>query len=242
MLPILILQAGNPPGAVRREHGSFSDMVCAAAQIRPDAARIVRVYAGERPEAPQGYSAVIITGSPANVTDADAWIAQTAGWLRDAMDAELPLFGICFGHQLLAQAMGGRVDFHPEGQEIGTRWITQTQAGRADRLLQGVPERFNAQLIHGQTVVEPPPGAVVLAYNEHDAYQALRLSDRAVSVQFHPEFTAAAMRAYCEALQHTPLAEGLDMSALGREVRESPEATAVLARYVARYSACSIMS
>lgn len=235
MLPILIMQAGNPPGAVRRDHGGFGEMVCAAAAIRPDCARIVRVYAGERPEAPRHYAAAIITGSPANVTDTDAWIAQAAGWLRDAMDAQLPLFGICFGHQLLAQALGGRADFHPDGQEIGTRIIEKTVAGRADSLLQGAPPRFAAQLIHGQTVVEAPQGAVVLAFNAHDAYQALRLSDNAVSVQFHPEFTAPAMRAYCEVLQHTPLAATLDFPALGRAVQESPDATAVLARYVARH-------
>lgn len=235
MLPILIMQAGNPPAAVRRDHGSFGEMVRTAGAIRPASARIVRVYAGERPEAPRHYSGAIITGSPANVTDPDTWIAQAAGWVRDAMDAGLPLFGICFGHQLLAQAMGGRVDFHPDGQETGTHMIEQTAAGLGDSLLLGVPARFAAQCIHAQSVFEAPPGATVLAGNAHDAHQALRLSDTAVSVQFHPEFTAPAMRAYCEVLQRTPQAATTDFAALGRAVTDTPEAAGILARYVARH-------
>lgn len=235
MLPVLILQAGNPPRSIREHHGSFAEMVCSAVRLEPARVRVARTYAGERPGRPQDYAGMIITGSPANVTDNDPWIAQTAGWIRDAMDAALPMFGICFGHQLMAQALGGRADFHPAGMELGTQDVEQTAAGRADPLLQAVPARFPAHMLHSQTVLEAPPDAVRLACNGHDANQVLRLSENVVSVQFHPEFNAAVMRQYCDVLAQSAPAGGSDFASLKLAVRETPEATGVLARFVGEH-------
>jgi len=98
--------------------------------------------------------------------------------------------------------------------------------------LQGVPENFPAQMLHSQTVLEPPAGASTLARNAHDAHQMLRFSEKAVSVQFHPEFRVEAMRAYCDVLDGTKQAGSPDFMGLKQSMRDTPEATGILTRFV----------
>src|SRR5690625_6734079 len=81
------------------------------------------------------------------------------------------MLGVCYGHQLMAAAFGGHVDFHPEGRESGTLAVRLTETGRADALLGTLPERFYAHLTHAQSVLEAPSDAQVLAFNDHDANQ-----------------------------------------------------------------------
>jgi len=211
-------------------------MVLRTAGLAPEAASIVRVYADEAPAAPAAYSAAIITGSPANVTDHEPWSERTAGWIRDAMDAELPMLGICYGHQLMAHALGGRVDYHHAGREVGTWIVRQTAAGRDDAFLRDVPEAFAAQLIHEQTVVEPPPGALVLARNAHDPHQMLRMGARAIGVQFHPEFSAPVMRAYFSVMDETLRKERGDVDALAAAVADTPSASGLVRRFLQMYA------
>ena len=112
------------------------------------------------------------------------------------MDAELPLFGVCYGHQLMAHALGGRVDYLPGGREIGTQPIEMLPAGVTDSLTHRLPASFRAHTTHEQSVLEAPPGAAVLARSARDPHQMLSYGPNAVSVQFHPEFNAEVMRAY----------------------------------------------
>ncbi|GAA5235481.1 glutamine amidotransferase [Verticiella sediminum] len=237
MQPILILQTGNPPRAVSERHGGFDAMVCEVAGLSPQSVDIVKVYAGERPRAPGAYRAAIITGSPANVTDRLPWSVESAGWIRDAMDVELPLLGICYGHQLMADALGGRVDYNPRGRESGTRWVGLADAATDDPLLAGMESAFPAHFIHEQSVLEIPPGAIVLAANAHDAHQIVRMGPRAVGVQFHPEFTAGVMRTYIEQLRDLLAGEGADVPALLDGVREAQASNSVLTHFLRTYAA-----
>jgi len=239
MLPILILQTGGPPHAVGTVYGGFDRMVSEVAGLNP--ARLARVaaYRGERPEAPSRYAAALITGSRANVTDHASWSEDCAGWVRDAMDASLPLFGICYGHQLMSYALGGRIDYLGDGREIGTGEVELTEAAREDSLLAGVPSLFAAHFIHEQTVAEPPAGAVVLARNHRDRHQMLRYGPTAVSVQFHPEFTAPVMRAYFDVMREGLGQEGLDVPALRAGVSETPVSHAIMRRFFEEAAAVS---
>jgi GMP synthase (glutamine-hydrolysing) len=76
------------------------------------------------------------------VTDRLAWSEKTAAWIRSAMAVEMPLFGICYGHQLMADALGGEVAYHPAGRETGCKAITLSAAGRTDPLLSDRPAHF----------------------------------------------------------------------------------------------------
>src|SRR5690348_5594920 len=122
--------------------------------------RVVRVDEGEVLPDPRDVTGAVITGSAAMVTERAAWSECTAGWIRDAMDAETPLFGVCYGHQLMAHALGGTVGWLPAGREIGTETITRL--GEAP----GLHVSFPAQTTHRQSVLAPPPGAEILRSEE----------------------------------------------------------------------------
>jgi GMP synthase (glutamine-hydrolysing) len=163
------------------------------------------------------------------------------------MDIELPLFGVCFGHQLMAHALGGRVDDLPGGREIGTQAIGLSVGAGTDPLLEGiVPTNedtvpptagFRAHTTHQQGVLEAPSGASVLARSARDAHQILRYGTLAVSTQFHPEFSAAAMRAYITLRAERLRAESMDVPALLRGVRAAPEARRLLRRFARQHAA-----
>lgn len=139
----------------------------------------------ELPE-PGAVDAAVVTGSIDSVNDDLEYVRAAREWLRTA---DVPVFGVCFGHQLVASAFGGEVAHMPE-RELGYRRIALDRPD--DPLFDGVADRPTAFLCHEDTVVEPPAGATVLASNEY-GIQALRLG-RTVSVQFHPEVDGAHAR------------------------------------------------
>lgn len=108
---------------------------------------------------PADIAGVVVTGSHAMVSERAAWSERLGQWLKRCVDAEVPVLGICYGHQLLAHALGGRVGDHPAGLEIGTHAVELTPAARQDPLFAALPESFPAQFVHRQSALELPPGA-----------------------------------------------------------------------------------
>lgn len=230
-MPFLILQAGTPVAPLRR-HGGFPHWIRVAAGLGRDDAVAVDITA-EPPPPAAGFDGVFVTGSAAMVSERHDWSEAAAAWLRDAATAGLPVFGICYGHQLLAHALGGRVGDHPDGREMGTIQVEQLPGAAGDPLFEAVPARFAAHATHLQTVLAPPPGARVLARSAHDPCQAFRHGDRAWGVQFHPEFSATHMRGYVEARQEVLLSEGHDVRAMSRTICATPHARRLMRRFVA---------
>jgi len=146
--------------------------------------------------------------------------------LRRAMTAEVPMFGVCYGHQLLAYALGGEVAYHPQGMEIGTHTIELLPAAQNDPLLAPLPRQFAANLIHSQTVLTPPAGATVLARSAQDPHQILRYRDNVMTVQFHPEFTDLVMRAFWRSMTERELIQ------TEYEISDTPESRGLLARFI----------
>ena len=198
MPPFLILETGQPVASMRRYRG-FPHWIRVAAGLHEDDAVAVNVQGGEPLPPREGFAGVIVTGSGAMVTDRADWSEASAAWLRDAAHAGTPVFGICYGHQLLAHALGGEVGDHPAGREMGTVDIQLHPAAQDDPVFAPIPERFAAQVTHLQTVLAPPPGATVLARSDHDACHAFRWGEAAWGVQFHPEFATHHMRGYVRA-------------------------------------------
>ncbi len=192
----LIVQTGHTLPQLRPRHGDFADWFRRGLGLRRDEVDIVHAHAGAELPDPGRHAGAIVTGSPAMVSEREQWSEQTAAWLRAAIDAGLPVLGVCYGHQLLAHALGGRVDYHPGGREVGTVCIERTDDADDDHLLGAAPRRFLAHATHSQSVLELPPGATALARSAHDPHHAVRYAPHAWGLQFHPEFSVEAMRAY----------------------------------------------
>jgi GMP synthase (glutamine-hydrolysing) len=165
------------------------------------------------------------------VTDREPWSEATAEWLGAAIAAELPVLAICYGHQLLAHALGGRVAKNPRGREIGTVEVALAAAARGDDLLGEFPGALRVQSSHLESVLELPPGATRLATTKLDPNHAFRIGRSAWGVQFHPEFDADVVRGYIAARRDIILEEGIDADALSRDAVDGPDGTAVLRRF-----------
>ncbi|MGY4514693.1 glutamine amidotransferase [Lysobacter sp. HA18] len=231
MPPVLILETGQPVASMRR-YGGFPHWIRTAAGLPRDAVVVVDVEHGEPLPARDDFAAVVITGSGAMVTERLDWSERTAAWLGDAAQAGLPLFGICYGHQLIAHALGGEVGWHPEGREMGTVEIERLPPSNDDPLFARVPHHFAAQATHLQSVLKLPEGATLLAKSDHDPVHAYRWRDSVWGVQFHPEFSTTHMRGYVRARRDALHGEGLCAESTERGVSATPHARRVLQRFV----------
>ncbi|HTL14971.1 MAG TPA: glutamine amidotransferase [Thermomonas sp.] len=231
--PFLILQTGRPVDAMRR-HGSFAHWIRVAAGLAPEEAVVVDVAGGEALPGREGFAGAIVTGSGAMVTERRDWSERSAGWLREAAHAGLPLLGICYGHQLIAHALGGTVGDNPAGREMGTVCLELDPPAAADPLFAGLPPRFPAQATHLQSVLALPDGATVLARSAQDACHAYRWGQAVWGLQFHPEFSTTHMRGYIRARAAALAGEGRCPRRVAREVGAAPHARRVLRRFVRR--------
>ncbi|MFC5741580.1 glutamine amidotransferase [Dyella tabacisoli] len=231
MKPVLIIRTGRAPDTIRARHGDFPHWFRISAQLALQKLRIVDVAAGERLPAPHEVAGALITGSAAMVTERADWSERTAGWIRNAMDVELPLFGVCYGHQLMAHALGGRVDYLPGGREIGTVPIEVLAHAKHDALAASLPANFRAHTTHEQSVIEPPSSATVLAQSARDPNQLLRYGQHAISTQFHPEFNADVMRAYIHRKREDMQREGFDPRHTFKQVGATPIARRLLSHF-----------
>lgn len=193
-----VIQMGIPPEAVHTVYGDQYQWFQSALSRGPNPLsldlRVTRPDLGETLPEPGDFDVAVITGSWSMVTDRLDWSERTAEWVRQVIAQERPLLGVCYGHQLMAHALGGVVDYHPDGPEIGCRPVSLNTAGQADPFFSSFPQQFQAHLTHWQSVLQVPSGAVVLGSSEHDSHQIIRYAKNALSVQFHPEFMEELMR------------------------------------------------
>ncbi|MFB6271184.1 MAG: type 1 glutamine amidotransferase [Halobacterium sp.] len=131
------------------------------------------------------FDGIVVTGSRSSVYWDDDWIPALVDYVADCHDAGVPVLGVCFGHQVLAEALGGSVDDMGE-YEIGYRDVERTTD---DPIFEGVSETFTAFTTHSDAVVDLPERAELLAENEYGVH-AFR-AGQSVGVQFHPEYDQA---------------------------------------------------
>jgi GMP synthase (glutamine-hydrolysing) len=265
MRRVLILQAGSTHPAVRARFGDYGDWF--ARLVAPRAAcRVIRAWEEKLPDL-AGFDGVLMTGSPRSVTEPEPWIDEAAGYMLDAARTRAVL-GVCFGHQLLARALGGRVERNPRGREAGTTEVSLTEDGARDPLFAGVPgttartgvdgrpagepgtaragepgtgpRTILVQQTHEDHVAELPPGASLLATNSMSQVQAYAVGDAVRCVQFHPEMDAERSRLLAEVRR-----ERLDQQAPGgarlvlASIRVTPDGERVLVNWLARFVGAS---
>jgi GMP synthase (glutamine-hydrolysing) len=131
---MLIIKTGATLPTMAARRGDFEDWILAGLGTDVDRTMVVDVYNGDILPAYCDVCGAVITGSNAMVTDHHDWSERTAAWLRGAVERDIPTLGICYGHQLLAYALGGEVSDNPNGLEVGTVEVHLNGTARADRL------------------------------------------------------------------------------------------------------------
>ena len=183
-MKVAVLETGRPPGNLAEEFGDypamFGELLGPGFEIES-----FDVQAGKLPN-PAAHSAYMITGSPAGVYEPLPWIEPLQQFIREASHAKM--IGICFGHQVMAEALGGRVEKSGKGWGAGLHTYT---------VVRSEPWIDTAGTIaipasHQDQVIVQPPRTNVVAASDFTPFAALAWSDRpAISFQFHPEFSPA---------------------------------------------------
>jgi len=139
-----------------------------------------------------GYDALLIGGAGEySAMDDTSWMPFMLSLVQEAYNRKLPTFGSCWGHQIIARALGGEVQHDPDKAELGCHHIELTEAGRHDELLGTFPHSFMANMGHHDRVTRLPEGAIELADNRTQPNEAFRLKDRPMyGTQFHSELDA----------------------------------------------------
>jgi len=190
-MKICILETDRPDETLRPDHGTYAEMF--ETWLRPALPEAVftrvHVCGGEAvPEDPERFDAYLVTGSRAGVYEDRAWIAPLIAFLQRLRAAKKPLAGVCFGHQVMAQAFGGAARKSEGGWVLGR--LKQELTGEGARLFG--PGPLWQLSIHQDQVVELPPTAQRLVDDRLSPNGALLYTDfPAMSVQFHPEFGPA---------------------------------------------------
>ena len=196
----------------------------------------------EQPHHPlRGYDGMIITGSPASLAAPQPWMDDAAVLCQRAHEAGTPILGVCFGHQLLAYAFGGRVHAHPRGWEVGTCEVRVRSEGESDPLFSSLPTRIRANMSHRDEVFDLPPTIRCLAENDHSSAQAIAVGDGTRGVQFHPEISGETLR-HILAFRRQRLIEecghcarAIDVDALIGASSDTPEAEEVLRNFIRHF-------
>ena len=181
-MKLAILETGRPPGDLAEQFGDYPMMFQKMLGFGFET-ETFDVRAGELPD-PGNHDAVLITGSPAGVYDPLPWIPGLLDFIRAAKDSRM--VGICFGHQAMAEALGGKVEKSAKGWGAG---LHRYDVIRREAWLDGETE-IAAPASHQDQVVIQPPNTEVALQSAFTPFAGLAWTDRpAISFQFHPEFS-----------------------------------------------------
>jgi GMP synthase-like glutamine amidotransferase len=190
-MKLAILETGHPPGDLASRFGNYPAMF--TQMLGPEfEIENFNVPAGELPSDPTSHHAYLITGSPAGVYDLLPWIEPLQQFIRSAKDNRM--VGVCFGHQIMSEALGGHVEKSEKGWAAGLHRYSIT---RREPWMDGdAAAMIAAPASHQDQVILQPPNTEIVAASDFTPYAAFAWTDRpAISFQFHPEFSPAFAKA-----------------------------------------------
>lgn len=224
MARITIIETGLVPPEHRERHGSFPDMFARMIRAEDPTAtvEVVSIPKGDALPDPRKLEAVLITGAAAGVYDERDWMAPLEDFVRQAYTNKTPMVGVCFGHQLIAQALGGTVRKSEKGWGIG-RHVYQVLPENG--VVDGDAVAIAAS--HQDQVIEPPDDALTILSSDFTPHAGLLYANGVtLTVQPHPEFDVAFAQVCCDlregkapddvvATARASLAQPLDNAKLG---------------------------
>jgi len=223
---IALIKTGGTITQIKQHHGDFEDWFSEGMGV----ADLLQIDVFKQQALPvaESLAGIVITGSAAMVSAKEDWSERTAEWLAEAVKKDIPILGVCYGHQLLAHALGGRAGPNPAGRQIGTVITQLIDAYTEDPLLGNLPQTFPSQTSHSEVVLELPPGARRLASSPLDHNFAIRFAEKVWGVQFHPEFSRPVMSEYIRYRSDAIREEGLNPEQLLGKITDTVEANSVL--------------
>jgi GMP synthase (glutamine-hydrolysing) len=233
MPKLLIIKTGSTMPALKAQSGDFEDWIRDGMDWSRDDTIVVDVSLGDRLPPYCQIDGIAITGSHAMVSHRLDWSEYTAEWLHTAAQKQIPTLGICYGHQLLAHALGGEVDYNPVGREVGTIVVTLQPEAQSDPLFADLPDQIPVQLSHRQAVLKLPPDVTWLASSDMAQHQAFRYGESVWGMQFHPEFLPHVMQAYTTYAHDGLAAEGQDPTAIHAAIQATPIGLKIMQRFSA---------
>ena len=173
-----ILQTGRTHHALVSQHGEYPDMFARLLAGHGMKFSTWPVLDGEIPDDPESADGWLITGSRFSAYEDHPWIPPLEDFIRTAHEQSVPMIGVCFGHQIMAQALGGRVEKHPGGWSVG----------RTEYRIDGFDQPLSVLAWHQDQVCDLPPGARVVGSSDSCQNGVLVYERNALSIQPHPEF------------------------------------------------------
>ena len=230
---VTILETGRAPGRLSEEYPRYPDMFVSMLSKADQSLAFdsVALIDGEALPDVSRCEAVLITGSPAGVYDSTPWMDPLRVFIREAFATRKPMVGVCFGHQIIADALGGQVRKSEKGWGIGRH--TYELTNRLDWMA-GAGSTLSLSVSHQDQVITPPEGAVTLARSAHTDHAMLAYTNGPViSVQGHPEYSDRFVSALWSARRGKALTDDQVDAALESLAR--PEDNALFADWVVRF-------
>ena len=191
MKKILILKMGDTLKSISQKYGEFPQHIINKINLSVDEFIVVDCQRKEVLPSVDDIKGIIITGSHSMVTDYEPWSVRISNWLKNIINTNIPILGICYGHQLLE-----------------------------DKLLGVLPEKFEGYEAHSQSVLKLPSNAKILAYNNHDEIQSFSYENHIWTTQFHPEFISDIAKEYVKINKKNIINIGKDYNEIYNEIED----------------------
>ena len=219
-----LLACDDVPDRLRYIAGGYQDMFDALLRPHVPGLTLTRFEArhGEMPATPDACDAYVCTGSRFSVYDKLDWIEALKAFVKDLHGAGKPFVGICFGHQVLAEALGGSVQKAKQGWGIG---VLDMEIVKPEPWMEPLREHCKLQYMHGDQVQRLPADSTLLAAAPHCPVAMFRVGEKMLGIEGHPEFPAAYEEALLRARRERIGAKHVDAALATLETATDHEVT-----------------